>query len=302
MPIYAFLFGAGASYGSDSTGTPPLGDDLFDALQAFNPDGWGALSPDLAGAFHGDFEAGMRHLSDLQSHAMPPLQRAMAAYFFNFLPRSSNLYVAIANRIRQGHWDGALATLNYDRFLELSLGHVGLQPVVNTELQNDNNVEICLPHGCCHIFCEAVRGLATGISMSGIGIQTDGPVAVIGDPVQFRQRILSDAFPPVMSYFEPHKRTLSGASFIRGQRERWRAITEQASVIGLVGIRVRSHDDHIWGPLSSTSAKLVFCSGSRSGREFEDWAANVRPDASDLVIPSYFDDALDQLCEELSLV
>jgi hypothetical protein len=302
MPNYAFLFGAGASYGSDTRGTPPLGDDLFDALQAFNPDGWGALSPDLANAFHGDFEAGMRHLSELHSHAMPPLQRAMAAYFFNFLPRTSNQYVALANKIRQGHWDGTLATLNYDRFLELSVGHVGLRPVVNTEPQKENDVEICLPHGCCHIFCEAVRGTAAGISMSGVGIQTDGPVEVIGDPVQFRQRIVSDAFPPVMSYFESQKRTLSGASFIRGQRERWRDIAEHASVIGLVGLRVRPHDNHIWDPLSSTSAKLVYCSGSRSGVEFEEWTADVRPGANDLMISSYFDDAFDQLCEELSLV
>lgn len=52
------LFGAGASYGSKNRDVPPLGDELFLALQQFNPDGWGSLSPSLAGKFRGDFEKG----------------------------------------------------------------------------------------------------------------------------------------------------------------------------------------------------------------------------------------------------
>ena len=54
------LFGAGASYGSDSLGMPPLGADLFDELQRFNPPGWGSLPSNMSNVFRNDFEEGMK--------------------------------------------------------------------------------------------------------------------------------------------------------------------------------------------------------------------------------------------------
>ena len=70
------LFGAGASYGSDTSDTPPLGASLFAALQQFNPDAWGAIKGAAGEVFRSDFEEGMRQLGEANSHALPPLQRA----------------------------------------------------------------------------------------------------------------------------------------------------------------------------------------------------------------------------------
>ena len=64
------LLGAGASYGSNNKNVPPLGDELYLALQRFNPHGWGALPSSIAKEFHGDFEKGMTKLSQTYSHAM----------------------------------------------------------------------------------------------------------------------------------------------------------------------------------------------------------------------------------------
>lgn len=302
MPTFVFLFGAGASFGSDTHGTPPLGETLFDSLQSFNPNGWGALSPNFEDLFRNDFEEGMRQLSEMLPQTMPPLQRAMAAYFFIFIPRGSNLFVNLARKISQvQRWDGTLVTLNYDRLLELSLLHSNIRPVVNREPSNENEIELCLPHGCCHLFCESVRGNARGINMSGTGIQTSGPVIPISNPDSFNTRIRTDAFPPVMSYFEPHKRTLSGVNFINSQRDRWRIIANDASVIALVGIKVRPHDDHIWDPLKNTTARLVYCSGSEASIEFNEWANDARPQGDDLIIRSYFAEAFNSLSAELGL-
>lgn len=302
MPTFVFLFGAGASFGSDTHGTPPLGETLFDSLQSFNPNGWGALSPNFEDLFRNDFEEGMRQLSEMLPQTMPPLQRAMAAYFFIFIPRSSNLFVNLARKISQvQRWDGTLVTLNYDRLLELSLLHSNIQPVVNREPSNENEIELCLPHGCCHLFCESVRGNARGINMSGTGIQTSGPVIPISNPDSFNTRIRTDAFPPVMSYFEPHKRTLSGVNFIKSQRDRWRIIANDASVIALVGIKVRPHDDHIWDPLKNTTARLVYCSGYEASIEFNEWANDARPQGDDLILRSYFAEAFNSLSAELGL-
>jgi hypothetical protein len=295
------LFGAGASFGSASSNVPPLGVTLFSELQKFNPQGWGRLPDNLSSSFEQDFEKGMTELAQWNSHAMPILQRAMAAYFFNFYPSPSNLYVELGKRIRNTKWKGALATLNYERLLELSLLSTGVQPVVwNTDGQ-ENSIELCLPHGCCHIFCESVKGTSQGVSFSGVDVTTDGPVRVIPNPQEFNSRINEDAFPPVMSYFQPDKATTSGMSFINGQRERWKQLVASAAVIGIIGVRVRSSDSHIWDALQHTKAKLVYCSGVDGGKEFLEWKQHVRPSSSDKAFYGYFKESFDDICAELNI-
>ena len=222
-----FLLGAGASFGSDSSDVPPLTASLFDELRRFNPDGWGKVDHGLEHAFRRDFEDSIRRLNPM---VIPPLQRAMAAYFFSFQPRESSLFMTLAARIAARKWAGAACSINYERLFELSLSHRGVQPVVGNRTEPGKTLELCLPHGCCHIFCD-VRGAATSVTLNAFAVATDGPVSVITDPAQHRERILADAFPPVMSYFEPQKRTTAGHSFIEGQRARWKDLVAAADRI-----------------------------------------------------------------------
>ena len=176
------LMGAGASFGSDTQGTPPLGARLFSELQRSNPDGWGQLPRDIAAGFERDFEAGMQALSGARPHDMAPLQRAMAAYFFEFRPTGSSLYLQLAGRMRDRGWQGAICSLNYERLLELSLGAAGWQPTVGGPPEAPNQIELCLPHGCCHLFINTVKMAASGGSFSGTQVFFDGPPAVIANP------------------------------------------------------------------------------------------------------------------------
>lgn len=57
------LFGAGASYGAERFGMPPLGKALFESLRQFDPNGWGQIKEPLASKFCSDFERGMVVLS-----------------------------------------------------------------------------------------------------------------------------------------------------------------------------------------------------------------------------------------------
>lgn len=301
MEYSLILFGAGASYGSDNTGTPPLGSDLFDALVSFNQSGWGQIPSSLADNFRHDFEEGMRTISKSHPHWMPPLQRAMAAYFFNFTPQSSSLYREIAHRIPKSNWGGVLSTMNYERLLELSLISEGVRPIVGNSSTTPNEIELCLPHGCCHIFCESVKGASNMVSFAGPMVKTNGPVKVIPNPAEFQSRIQNDAFPPVMSYFEPEKQTTSGASFIDNQRHRFSELIAGASDIGIVGVKVRPNDTHIWSPLEKTSARLVYCSGKRGGQEFDTWSKKKRLDKQNLTLYGYFADCFYDFCKELKL-
>lgn len=295
------LLGAGASFGSDSDCVPPLGKQLFDALCVFNPPGWGALPDQLGQRFRTDFEAAMKEMGDIYPHGLPPLQRVMAAYFFTFTPRVSSKYVQLARRIKATQWEGAICTLNYERLLELSVGSVGLRSVIGSDTIPGQVLEFCLPHGCCHIFCDGARGVSRAVSFSGFGVTTDGPVVVIPDFHQHRQRIDNDAFPPVMSYFESGKRTTAGASFIEAQRVRCGTLVEQADKIVVIGIRVRPHDSHIWDPIARSRADVVYCAGLEAGMEFSLWANRIRPEARNIVLSGFFAEEFDTICQWLGI-
>lgn len=295
------IFGAGASFGSDTSNTPPLGDGLPDSLIRFSPDVWGRLSTEQKESFRSDFEQGMQQLSNSNPHMMPPLQRAMAAYFFQFVPTQSNLYRKLSRKIKQSKWKGALATFNYERLLELSLIEEGLQPVVGSGTNAPDQVEICLPHGCCHIFCESVHGMANAVSLSGPNVATSGSIRAISNPAEFNSRIENDAFPPVMSYFEPQKRTTSGINFVTDQRNRYNELVLGSSRIVIIGLKVRPHDTHIWNSLAETQATLIYCSGREGGSEFQKWTAENRKNKANRTFDGCFDYHFDEICEELDI-
>ena len=294
-----FLFGAGASYGSDASGTPPLGAGLFDELCRFNPKGWGSLPTELANQFRADFELAMRLVAPT---AVAPLQREMAAYFFEFKPSTSNLYFRLARRIAEtAGWSGAACTLNYDRLLEMSLFMAGIQPVVGDQKLDGRWLELCFPHGCCHIFCDAALGHPDCVTFDAFSVQSNGPVTVVADAAKHRARILGNAFPPVMSYFEPKKQTTSGSSFIEQQRSRWRQMAGNATTIIVVGVRVRTHDDHIWSPVAESRARVVYCAGVDGAIEYESWAALARPGRKDKILRGFFRDEFSAICSEAGL-
>ena len=335
MGTAIILFGAGASYGSDERGTPPLGSALFNKLAAFGDGAWGLVSGSEADAFRTDFEQGMRTYAE--SHAtdgtVDLLQRAMAAYFFTFQPRATSLYVKFARWILQTGLNGAVVSLNYERMLELSLRGVGLNVI--TGEPSSNSIELCLPHGCCHLFCNIRTDHGSGIRPS-VNLVSQGPVIlksgkrpdgtdvtitlrtqqggpiffgpdvrldseetrIIDEPDQHAKELRESAVPPVMCYFQPDKKTRSGVSFIENQRQRFVDLVRLASSVAIVGVKVRAHDRHLWDPLARTSARLVYCAGEAGASEFEAWA-KTHGRSGDLAIPAFWDHGFDEICEAL---
>lgn len=280
---------------------PPVTADLLVALERLFPAAWGALPQDLRLLLRSDFEAGMREVGEKNPHALPPLQRSIASFFFGFVPGQDNLYRDLARRIKRSAWPGVLISLNYERLLELSLATEGVRPFIGSPPDSGSSVELCLPHGCCHIFCESVRGTARGISFSGSNIATRGPVKVVAEPTEHAKRIREDAFPPVMSYFDPAKLTTSGVNFIEEQRARYDAIVRGARMVAIVGVKVRPHDKHLWEALAATNGDIVYCSGESAGRGFARWASDNREGKVSEVLYGYFDESFDDLCVRLGL-
>lgn len=293
------LFGAGASHGSDTCGTPPVMRGLSDELCRRQPKEWGALPDALASDFRNNFEAAMRDLLQHDANRADVLQRAMASYFFHFQPHPTNLYVNLADRIRKARWDGVLATLNYERLLELSVRTVGLNVVVGGP--KPDFVELCLPHGCCHLFTQ-VR--VVGNIKSGVDILYDSPgIRAIEDPVEHARELRENNVPPVMSYIEPDKRNKSGVSFIKSQRTCFGALATSASLIAIIGLSAsaRPRDAHIWEPLARTPARIIYCGGPCGAKEYTSWASESRAGRQDLVLEGYFREEFDAICRQVGL-
>ncbi|MFA4875121.1 MAG: hypothetical protein WC690_07240 [bacterium] len=291
------LFGAGASFGSESGNPPPLGPDLFHALQRFDPIGWGSISKGLAVEFQQDFEEAMTKIDPTK---LPPLQRKMAQYFFQFQPNSSSLYRDLAQCIKGKNWDGAICSLNYERLLEIALTQSGLKPVCNSPTDPGRTIELCLPHGCCHLFCESVKGNAKAVTFDPYRVKTSGTIKPISNQIEYDSRIEKDAFPPVMSYFEPNKRTSSGANFIQTQRNRWHELASAADCIGIVGVKLRPHDGHIWDPLIVTKAKIIYCSGRNAAADYQAWATKYGR-KQDSTLTGYFREEFGNICKGIGL-
>ena len=299
------FLGAGASYGSESDTSivPPLAADLFDALKKFEPNVWGQIPKDIADVFQTDFEKGMLSLAAEMPHALTITQRSMAAFFYRYAPTHQGLYDRLASIIKRQDWKGAIATLNYERMLLLALSKKGVAARCGADASSASSVEICLPHGCCNLFCESVVGAAAAVSMAGMNVSTNGPVVAVDNPDAFWHRIRNDAFPPVMSYFEPSKFTTSGANFIEEQRARLATLISEADRIAVVGIQVRADDAHIWNALASTEAKIYYCSGKRGADSYNEWSAKARSDkfAGDIISTSYWAEEFEAISAHIGL-
>lgn len=297
MSKNVLLFGAGASFGSDNYGTPPLGNNLFSELRKFNPKGWSELPKEFVDLFANDFEQGMIKLATLRPHDISILQRAMASYFFTFHPRTSNLYFKLANKLKQYPKQLAISTLNYERLLEISFLSAGFKLMIGQVKEDE--IEFNLPQGCCHLFCESVRSESSAVSLSGLNVAINGEIKIISDTIEFNYRIINDAIPPVMSYYEPEKRSTAGQEFLNEQRNRLNTLISNAERIIIVGVKIREHDTHIWEVIKNTSARFVYCSGKGEKKSYDLWVNNHRSNKENVFINGFWSDKFDDVFNEL---
>lgn len=283
------LFGAGASKGSTKINAPPIGMGLFSELIKFDPNGWGTLAESLKNIFHDDFEKGMRELSLSENNMLPPLQKKMAAFFFQYTPDSQNLYKKFCERLKSKKVSVGLASLNYERFLEIALSESGL------------DLEVCLPHGSCNIFCDGASTNLLGAEIPGVGVTTTGLVYAINDETEYKYKLDHDSFPPVMSYFEPNKSVTSGVNFIDDQKKRWCHLCSSANEIYIIGVMPRSSDSHIWDPLKNTSAKIIYCGGVEGGVKYQAWSSIRNGSAGDMVLNGYFEEEFEKICNLIGI-
>lgn len=299
-----FFFGAGASFGAEENKkyVPQIADKLYDALKKFAVDTWGELPKKYDEIFKYDFEKGMLQVENDLPYMVSYLQRAMAAYFYQFRFTENNLYYKIAKGIRNKNWDGAFITLNYDLIIGMALGSVGFNVYSNVNnIESDsaidrNLIEVCYPHGCCHIFDDSVFINSNNVIIDPMRIKTGGDIKIIQDNGYFNEKILNNAIPPVMCYFEPNKEVTAGYEFIKSQRRRYNFLINNAENICIIGIKIREHDNHIWDVLRNTNARIIYCSGISEQDVFNEWENKYRKNKKDIFLEGYFKDEFENIC------
>lgn len=282
--MHLVFFGAGASYGSEAiVKVPPLGKNLFDELAQFAPSTWGVLPPEWSSQFSADFEPAMA--SFIQSGGFgAPLQWDMAEYFFSqFSVTKSSVYAELIQALSSNIDRYLFVTINYDLLLFQARAIAGVAP---------EKFQVCLPHGNSCLCCEGVSA-THGVSFTG-GVSTGGKVRVFKDLTDFRAEKASNVFPPVMSYLEPNKFTVSCSDFIKTERRRFEQAVLSAQKVAVVGVRVHPVDKHIWQPLAKTNAAILYLSGFSAASEFTTWCGNEGR-SGDLPVAKYFSDGLQEL-------
>ncbi|NGX63646.1 MAG: hypothetical protein KR126chlam6_01059 [Candidatus Anoxychlamydiales bacterium] len=295
-----FLFGAGASYGSenDTTNIPKLGVDLFQALRDRFPLTWGTLDLKYGDLFRKDFEKGMDLVLERHPKEVSELQRSMAEYFFNFIPSSDSLYIRLIKRL--GIKNVSFSSLNYDRLLEESIIRSGYHPNYTSDQTKEKEVGVCLPHGGCNLFLKGLNIPPGSLSFTYAEDVFDSTeIDIIRDYEQFKIELKSRALPPIMACFNSKKTSAVGRKFLEIQARGFEEMVLSSGLIVIVGVNVREHDRHIWSPLTETKAKLAYCSGRNGAKDFNLWNKKCRVEKKDQIFQGYFVDHFEEICEEV---
>lgn len=318
-PEHVFLFGAGASYGSDGKHLyekgllPPLGNILYTKLRdSTELKCWRDIPAKIERIFLSrPFEEGMDVLDRDEENVKNAFSRdvELSLFFSKYRPLPSNLYWKLADRIAKGlkrGWSGAAISLNYERLLEESFMRNEVFTVVKgitfyddnlPSLRHDQLVEICYPHGACQfIIGQKWFDDSKGHIVFGETARAEGNVGAnhLLNPANIPIACNAHHIPLICRY-HPSKRPSVNNYFIDTQKERSQELIISSKIVTIVGVQcLYQNDEHIWTPLADTGAFLVYVEpGIEGQKQFRLWASECgKIEEKDFqIIPKTFKDA-----------
>lgn len=283
MRDIVFLFGAGASHGAGGIlpERPPLGSGLYSELARLYPGSWGALPANVVLAFKDHFEDGMGEVHSQFGATIPQLMREMAVYFAQFRAvNNSCLYARLlADLAETGTLERTcFSSLNYDCVLDFAVIAAGLQ-LNYFETADDLRVPLWKLHGSCNMFAKDVQ--ATAGVYYGTGVTFEGGVQAFLDSNRIIEYCLAEtALAPVMSLYMRGKPLNVSPTAIASILKLWTQQVLEARLIVVAGVRPWPDDTHIWGPLATTDAPLLFVGNAA---EVGAWAGASRRGSTEVI-------------------
>lgn len=264
------LVGAGASFGSEDVHptTPPLGNQLFDKLEQAG--GIAARIPTtMKYVFRENFEAGMALYYKYYDGNIMQFQRELAQYLVQFSPGPRNTYIRLIKTL--GIHKIIYCSLNYDLLLELSAGSLGFNTTYDSK-SIKNCIRILKPHGSSNFWPDIPIGMLRNVTIKESGradIQADiRPLSQL-DTLHRCQN--EDSVAPAIAMFAEGKAVKISPDYVEMQQHHWATSANTATQIFVVGVRVHTIDEHIWGILANTKAKVTYFGFPNDQHSFNDW-------------------------------
>jgi len=287
------LFGAGASHLDGGYDRPHLTRDLFDSLHPQFPDSWGRIPPYRAKDFADHFESAMDEIAT-DSKLLAEMTIDMALYFSSFRPRQIpeepyyKIFIRCMKLIRSRKL--VFATLNYDCLIELAAEQAGLI-FLPYYFKSGDGLRLLKLHGSCNF---PVNQDKIHIKEKLTMAQASRFESVI-EPCHPREvaKLLKKrpCFPPAMALITPGKQILSCDNQIRQLQNIYAKTVTQASHVAIVGARPNRQDDHVWGPIARTKARVAFIGSAGPFNEL----SVMREGKSVIQLGEKFEDSVDDL-------
>jgi hypothetical protein len=304
-----FLMGAGASYGSrdcffhDSRKIrkkPPLGEDLYEELCKYF-----SVIEECAGEFRtifqerGGFESGIATIHECDKTFLPIVSKAIARYFFSYYPGSGNLYKKLIDLLLYFPHEYTFSTLNYDLLLERSLKERGLPYYYrwkDVEQKESKGYHIIKPHGSCNFLRSSRDSVDVHKNYTPLLLEEtmEASAYFCDDDENTLQSIsnFNDRVTPVIGFYANGKIVGICREEISVQLHSFHEEMMEADQVIIIGVSVNPDDEHIWKPLSSTPATVIYF--SRDTTPFRSWAEKNREDRTRpwRTVEGYFEEAL----------
>lgn len=293
------LFGAGASFGAGwiVPEPPPLGTTLFHELSRLYPGSWGGLRSDIREQFRTHFELGMGQLVERAPLAVPQLMRELAVYFVQFRAADARcLYSRLIDDLRAAQLLDSVcfSTLNYDCVLDFVLRDKGVALDYFADPSSEG-VPLLKLHGSSNMFAREIA--VSQDVLYGTGVTFEGGVQAFLDSSRVIEHALAETgLAPVMCLYMRGKPLNISPSALSVIQAAWQRQVQAAKAVLVVGVRPWPEDEHVWGPLSSTSANLDFVCDENEVRAWA--AAGGRQGFS--VLGARFSDSYDRILERIT--
>ncbi len=283
-----FLFGAGASYGSNDVNpySPPLGNDLFHKLNEFEPHHWGRFPSEIVDLFNLNFERGMGEIWDKYSTHTADLMQSLGRYFSNFTVGSENLYYRLISSLKKTGKDKEclFSTINYDCLIEDASIKNGYKIDYNPKFnQNSQAISILKLHGSCNFITAQLN--ASNIRFSK-GIVFEGGIKPIPFPSVRSYFSGNTSLPPVMSIYARNKPLQVSPNTIKQIQNVWQDYIQTVEQIFVIGLNPNIEDSHIWDFLTKTQAKIFYIGNEV---DFDQYTQNHRDSKENLFINTTFE-------------
>ncbi|MHB1619916.1 MAG: hypothetical protein ACYCTY_08055 [Sulfuricella sp.] len=293
-----FLFGAGASYGSGpcAPSSPPLGAQLFPALQATG--GVAAtVDADLAAAFVRDFEVGMDRFWAERNTQTTEFLRDIARFFAPFEPLPGNLYLELLRVLGGTKKKSVMVTTNYDLLIEHAVMQSGLLVTYGGLPAPERNIPILKIHGSCNFLPNLQPRQFSGVSFDLSQSKGGSIIEAEVKPARSSREIIDfcdreDSIAPALAMYSPSKQVLFCKGFIQAQQQAWLTALSAAARIYVIGLRVHLVDEHIWSPLAKARAPIHYV--GREPDDFMAWA-HISGHRSAYVLANSFEGAIPRI-------